>query len=535
MATPATKPLKSPSAKLKNRPLVPNNFPGLFSDPIQFVRHPKKNLFGSKGGKIIDHKHDKSNLHKKQENESPVKKTFKKDSNSPHKQKHKDVSTKTEISLAFKNKSQKNKSDYHDNSPSKKVLSNKIKHVHKKTAVNITKIAPTINHTMKTENQNGLSEFDKKPQADTNGIQVIKTEPFTGEEKDQRTRENTKDGITDDMQPIANINMSQSAEEIPLVQNDILKIKNEINGQDELNDANNHEIDCKIQTVRDSEVSCDIEMPVNNDLIDTDSAHEIVTKNENNLHLLPQKRKNDFEDNFTNKKVKKIDEIKNGFNEANIAEQIIKDKQDQIDHKTTLEMDKIEHAIKPEAEKVEINKKPKMIKQEQNVIRKKKKRYRFKRVAYTQAMPEDVNIVNKFKFSNPAFRDFVYVETCPNGEASTLHAYESQLQQLTPEERQIFAADFCNLCFSETIPNKADFVMGIVHDSAADMPDFVDYLAERHPELLVKVEVLGQRDILTMHTTEFRDKVRDTYSRTSGMYRYVYIRFLPDSYKIGIY
>ena len=140
--------------------------------------------------------------------------------------------------------------------------------------------------------------------------------------------------------------------------------------------------------------------------------------------------------------------------------------------------------------------------------------------SYGQALSSDVDIVNKFPFASPEFRKYVHVETDPNGEASVLHAYQHEIAELNPIDRELFAKDFCTLCFQETNTNEADFVMGIVHGAASYMPDYLEYLSEEQPHLRVKTEVLGQRDILTMSVKEFREQVCRTYSRESGMYRY---------------
>lgn len=149
-------------------------------------------------------------------------------------------------------------------------------------------------------------------------------------------------------------------------------------------------------------------------------------------------------------------------------------------------------------------------------------------ISYRQSLPEDLEVVNNFPFTDPKFRKYVHVETCPNGEASVLHAYKIELKELTEEEQDLFATDFCKLSFIETKPNTADFVMGIVHDALTDMPDFLEYFADNHSGITVKAEVLGQRDIVTMDIADFRNKVNETYSRTNGMYRYENCFFMYD-------
>nr|XP_002128656.1 round spermatid basic protein 1-like [Ciona intestinalis] len=137
-----------------------------------------------------------------------------------------------------------------------------------------------------------------------------------------------------------------------------------------------------------------------------------------------------------------------------------------------------------------------------------------------QALSSDVEIVDRFPFSDPSFREFVHVETDPNGEASVLHVYQSEIDILSQEMQKKFAHDFCTLCFLEEKNSEADFVMGIVHGSATNMPDFLEYLSEKRGDMRVKSEVLGQRDIVTMNIREFREQVCKTFSVESGMYRY---------------
>ena len=156
-----------------------------------------------------------------------------------------------------------------------------------------------------------------------------------------------------------------------------------------------------------------------------------------------------------------------------------------------------------------------------DAISKLPKRVGILELGYSQALSSDVDVVNQFPFSSPRFRTFVHVESDPNGEASVLHAYQHEIADLSTEEQELFAKDFCTLCFQETNHCQADFVMGIVHGAASFMPDYLEYLAEKHPQLRVKSEVLGQRDIITMNVSEFREQVCRTYSKDSGMYRLV--------------
>uniref|UniRef100_A0A4W3J9H0 Round spermatid basic protein 1 like n=1 Tax=Callorhinchus milii TaxID=7868 RepID=A0A4W3J9H0_CALMI len=114
------------------------------------------------------------------------------------------------------------------------------------------------------------------------------------------------------------------------------------------------------------------------------------------------------------------------------------------------------------------------------------------------------------------FRRFIHIEDQPNGGASVLHAYKDELSSLSPMEMERFAEEFVNMTFSEN-NNSAHYVMGIVHGAAAYLPDFLEYFAYSFPNVPVKMEILGKKDIETTTMSNFHAQVRRTYSH--GTYR----------------
>lgn len=115
------------------------------------------------------------------------------------------------------------------------------------------------------------------------------------------------------------------------------------------------------------------------------------------------------------------------------------------------------------------------------------------------------------------FRRLIHVEHQPNGGASVVHAYSSELSHLSPGEMQRFAEEFVGLVFSENESSAAFYVMGIVHGAATYLPDFLDYFSFNFPNSPVKMEIMGKKDIETTTMSNFHAQVKRTYSH--GTYR----------------
>ncbi|XP_032762960.1 lysine-specific demethylase RSBN1L isoform X2 [Rattus rattus] len=115
------------------------------------------------------------------------------------------------------------------------------------------------------------------------------------------------------------------------------------------------------------------------------------------------------------------------------------------------------------------------------------------------------------------FKQLIHVEHQPNGGASVIHAYCSELSCLSPVEMRRFAEEFVGLAFSENESSAAFYVMGVVHGAATYLPDFLDYFSYNFPNSPVKMEILGKKDIETTTMSNFHAQVKRTYSH--GTYR----------------
>lgn len=106
------------------------------------------------------------------------------------------------------------------------------------------------------------------------------------------------------------------------------------------------------------------------------------------------------------------------------------------------------------------------------------------------------------------FKQLIHVEHQPNGGASVIHAYCSELSCLSPVEMRRFAEEFVGLAFSENESSAAFYVMGVVHGAATYLPDFLDYFSYNFPNSPVKMEILGKKDIETTTMSNFHAQVR---------------------------
>ena len=122
------------------------------------------------------------------------------------------------------------------------------------------------------------------------------------------------------------------------------------------------------------------------------------------------------------------------------------------------------------------------------------------------------------RLARSPFRKYVHLEKYPNGGALVAHAYHSELQSLSKKERDEFADQFLELVYGETTEGVSHCVMGIVHDAASPMEDFIDYFSKKHPILTVKTGVLGKSDIETTTIEKYRESVLKNYCQ--GTFRW---------------
>ncbi|XP_067683905.1 uncharacterized protein [Haliotis asinina] len=114
------------------------------------------------------------------------------------------------------------------------------------------------------------------------------------------------------------------------------------------------------------------------------------------------------------------------------------------------------------------------------------------------------------------YSKYIHVEKYTNGGAYVVHTYQDELSDLSKEEMEEFVSEYFDLVYGET-NGSANFVMGIVHRSAENLPDFIDYFGDLYPNLTVKAGVLGKSDIETMTISKYREQVIKTYQ--NGTYR----------------
>ncbi|GAB1609887.1 uncharacterized protein LOC106867373 isoform X1 [Argonauta hians] len=109
------------------------------------------------------------------------------------------------------------------------------------------------------------------------------------------------------------------------------------------------------------------------------------------------------------------------------------------------------------------------------------------------------------------YRDYMHFEYYTNGGAMVLHSYQEELDKLSSEQMLEFTKEFFHVVFDEEVEGVSNCVMGIVHNAAAYMPDFLEYFANDYSNLTVKTGVLGKSDIETKSMASYCDMVYKTY------------------------
>lgn len=82
---------------------------------------------------------------------------------------------------------------------------------------------------------------------------------------------------------------------------------------------------------------------------------------------------------------------------------------------------------------------------------------------------------------------YIHIEVHPNGGASVVHVYDSEMASLSEGERDKLVDLFFKEVFREEPENVAKHVIGIVHGAVTYMPELVGYLSDTCPELDIKV------------------------------------------------
>lgn len=111
------------------------------------------------------------------------------------------------------------------------------------------------------------------------------------------------------------------------------------------------------------------------------------------------------------------------------------------------------------------------------------------------------------------YERFYRVEEHPNGGARTLHLYYDEIAHFNPTEKAAIAREFVTEAFREETPGVARFVMSVIHNAAAYLPDLMEYFADSNPQLSVKMGVMGHSgsDIETTTMSTYRENVHRNY------------------------
>ncbi|XP_054749731.1 lysine-specific demethylase RSBN1L-like [Lytechinus pictus] len=106
---------------------------------------------------------------------------------------------------------------------------------------------------------------------------------------------------------------------------------------------------------------------------------------------------------------------------------------------------------------------------------------------------------------------YIHIEHQPNGDASVVHVYAQEIAHLKDDDMKQLVEEYFELVFGEKTEGVTEHVMGIVHDAATYMPDFIGYFAAKHPQTIVKRELMGKSDIVSTTMPEYYAEVQKTY------------------------
>lgn len=118
---------------------------------------------------------------------------------------------------------------------------------------------------------------------------------------------------------------------------------------------------------------------------------------------------------------------------------------------------------------------------------------------------------------NSKYKHLMHIEQYPNGGALVLHVYQNEISKLSPEQMEEFVKDYFDFVYGESSEGVGHCVMGIVHDAITNLPDFIDYFTENHPEITVKAGVLGKSDIETITMSKYQEQMIKSYK--NGTFR----------------
>jgi len=113
------------------------------------------------------------------------------------------------------------------------------------------------------------------------------------------------------------------------------------------------------------------------------------------------------------------------------------------------------------------------------------------------------------------YAKFYRTEEHSNGGGLILRLYWDEISNLTEQDRNELAVEFLKESFKEEPVGVAKYCITIIHNAAYHMPDFLEYMADTQPSLVVKSGIIGHSgsDIETTTMAAYRDAVEKNYCR----------------------
>lgn len=118
-----------------------------------------------------------------------------------------------------------------------------------------------------------------------------------------------------------------------------------------------------------------------------------------------------------------------------------------------------------------------------------------------------------YELSHLKYGKYIRLEEHPNGGGKILKLYWDEIYNLPPNEKTELALEFLKESFREEPLGIAKYVITVVHNGACHLPDFMDYFADNHPNLVVKTGIIGHSgsDIETTTMSAYRESVHKNY------------------------
>ena len=113
------------------------------------------------------------------------------------------------------------------------------------------------------------------------------------------------------------------------------------------------------------------------------------------------------------------------------------------------------------------------------------------------------------------YAKFYRTDEHPNGGARTLRLYWDEICGLPEQDLTDLSIEFLKESFREEPIGVAKYSIIIVHNAAYHMPDFLEYMADTQPSLVVKAGIIGcsGSDIETTTMSAYRESVAKNYCR----------------------